>query len=96
VTLVGLPLAMYLTVHGPVILHLVHLWSALLLGGGPLMYLAAAPNALWWLPGPAWAVKSLQRLAAVVAAGMLIAGAAPLGRRRGLGAAGRWVGGGAC
>ena len=49
---VALPAGMYAAMHAAVLLRWLHLWSMLLLGGLPLLYLTLVRDGLWWLPGP--------------------------------------------
>lgn len=49
---VALPPLMYAALHWTLLLqHLVHIYSLLLLGSVPLLFVALIPNGLWWLPG---------------------------------------------
>ncbi len=72
---VCVPFSTYLAIHAHVMGHLIHLWSVLLLAAIPLLYLAAVPNGLWWLPGPPMVVTGLKRLLLLVAALLFIVGA---------------------
>jgi hypothetical protein len=56
-----LPAATYLATHWAVATHWVHLWSLLLLGSGPLVFVSALRDGLWWL-GEGRAVAALRRL----------------------------------
>lgn len=71
---VFLPASTYIAIHAAVLAHWIHLWSVMLLVSVPLVYLAAIPDGLWWLPGPRTLVKGLQRFILMAAAMTLLAG----------------------
>jgi len=76
------PAACYLGIHASVLHHWMHLWSLLILGSAPLLYICAIPRGLWWVPMPPRLITGLSRLLMVLAAFGLLAGGW-LGRCRG-------------
>lgn len=75
-TVLAMPAACYLAIHASVISHWMHLWSLMILGSGPLLYICALPNGLWWVPMSPRLVVGLSRLLMVLAAFGLLAGEA--------------------
>ncbi|KAF8058100.1 hypothetical protein HT031_005760 [Scenedesmus sp. PABB004] len=71
---VTLPGVSYVAIHAAVLRRWLHLWSLLILGCGPLAYLAAAPDGLWWLPMSRRHIRGVSRLLLVLAAFGLLAG----------------------
>lgn len=68
------PAACYLAIHAAVINHWMHVWSLLILGSAPLLYICAIPQGLWWVPMPPRLITGLSRLLMVLAAFALLAG----------------------
>lgn len=69
-----LPATLYTAMHSSVLLHWLHLWSVLLLVGGPLSYLLAVPDGCWWLPGPPHVQAAVRRLLLLLSLAALVAG----------------------
>jgi hypothetical protein len=68
-----LPAAVYFAVHSGNIFQWVHLWSLLLVGSGPLLFVASIKDGLWWL-GTSAAADALRSLFVLLALGGFLAG----------------------
>jgi hypothetical protein len=70
---VALPAGVYFAAHAGNIFQWVHLWSLLLVGSGPLLFVASIKDGLWWL-GTSSAADALRNLFVLLALGGLLAG----------------------
>jgi hypothetical protein len=70
---VALPAAVYFAAHSGNIFQWVHLWSLLLVGSGPLLFVASIKDGLWWL-GTSAAADALRSLFLLLALGGFLAG----------------------
>lgn len=72
VLVTGLPVAVYLATHWAVIFSWVHIWSLLLLGSAPLVFVCSLQNGLWWL-GEGRAVAALRRVVLLASLAVFLA-----------------------
>lgn len=70
---VALPAVTYAAVHSANIFQWVHLWSLLLVGSGPLLFVSSMKNGLWWL-GKSATADALRSLFVLLALGGFLAG----------------------
>jgi len=70
---IALPAAVYFAVHSGNIFQWVHIWSLLLVGSGPLLFVASIKDGLWWL-GSSAAADALRSLFVLLALGGFLAG----------------------